>query len=842
MDIPPIDSVPRPRFAQVLSAILAVPFLTLFAPLPSCGVAQAQVSESTQILLSALVINGREVGALDLIPADDGYLVPLDRFVSLTQLELADTPDNQITLTTPLGTVTFAATEIQEINGVRYIRDSFLAERIATPLTYDPSELALIADLPWQLGARLEQLQLAPLQPEVRPTDRFLSNFRQDLFYTDREADEDLRSVTTLNGRLLGGNWRVRLDQDFEDDPDLEEAFLRWRFGQSALLVGLQDLHLHPLLDNLDFTGVQYGWSNLTPQQLRVSSDDGALYQRQINARRSFSGEGPPAGLAQLRIDGTVRAQQRIDLQGRYRFENVPLSSSRLTRIEILIFERDNFTTPVEIQEQSLNLADALLPANGVTRLAGIGESSGELVGLLQERRGLSKNFTLEATAQQTPDFLQLQTGLIWQPLPVWTLGMDVALSDEDQVAYAVSSQAEINNVRIEALSEQSPAGFRTINQPEEYDHLLDVQVTTSPRLRLGLIARSRLLDEDESRFILPTFSWRPGTGNSVIGRPDADGSYQVNGRFSLSPQALLGINISESSNLDFNYQFTERYSFGFTQEIITNDDEDSRTTAQITRSGLRRSEPTVTLGVTAERGELGLLVSGDVEVIPGILASLRYETLSRQEREGDVLALNLSTAFSVTDSGLVAGTATNPNLGTLSGRLILIDPPRRPLDLEDIQLLVLGRGGFNRRARTDSGGGFNIPNLEPDVYQLQLDPADLPFEVTPERLRVLVEVAEGAVTSFDFPLQVLYGLAGQVRDPAGEPLVNVRVQVVDPEDNIVGRGRTDAFGFYRIDGIAAGTYQVRLNPMDLPEGAVLPEQTVDLVDDFLFDQDLQLQ
>lgn len=52
----------------------------------------------------------------------------------------------------------------------------------------------------------------------------------------------------------------------------------------------------------------------------------------------------------------------------------------------------------------------------------------------------------------------------------------------------------------------------------------------------------------------------------------------------------------------------------------------------------------------------------------------------------------------------------------------------------------------------------------------------------------------------------------------------------------------TDQFGLYRIDGVPIGRYTLRIAPQNLPNSSLsLPTRTLEIRDDFLFDQDLQL-
>jgi hypothetical protein len=789
-----------------------------------------------EVLLVGLVVNQVEVGTLQLVRPEDTLLVPLEEFSRLLQLPLQVNVDNQVILNTPLGEAVFSPGDIIIRNGIRYLPAQLLAEQLVSEIAFDPAVFALVVQIPWRLGAGIEAQQSLQLVPDVRPQDRFLTTLSQDLFYTDSGSGADLQSSTTLNGRLFQGDWRLRWDQDFEQRTDLEEAFIRWHLGRSALLVGQQKIQLHPLLADIELTGIQWGTSNLSQEQLQISGEAGPLFLRQINPRRTFSGLGPPAGLAQLRLNGVLESEQRLDLEGRYQFVDIPLERNRLSEVEILLFAPDNFSTPVEIRRETVQLSSFLIPEGGRTHVLGFGQASDQAVAFLQDRRGVRPSLTLETVLQQTPDAFQLQAGAIWQPLPAWTVATDVAYSDQNLLAYNLATETRLGHWKIEANLEHVPATFRSTAQTEQWDQHLELQFQPLASLELGLVARQRLQDEENFAFIQPLITWRGGSLFSLFGRPNAEGIFLLDGRLVLGPRTQLAVSLGETSLADLSWRPTSQFQVLLSQELSADATTGaSRTTLQLTKSGIRRGSPSVSLGLNREAQNLGFQVSGTMELTPGILTALRYES-NPQTLTGNSFSLTLNSTFSVGEKGLLPGRQVGAGQGALAGRIQVGGRSTTAFNLENVQLLVDGQP----RGRSDSTGGYFIPNLEPGLYRLELDPAQLPFALVPERTQVIAEVEAGAVTTFDFAVQALYGVAGQVRDAAGDGLTGVRVLLTTTAGNIIAEGQTDRFGYYRLNQVPSGNYQITVDPSTFDSDIQLPFRAVEIVDEFLFGQDLQ--
>jgi hypothetical protein len=218
------------------------------------------------------------------------------------------------------------------------------------------------------------------------------------------------------------------------------------------------------------------------------------------------------------------------------------------------------------------------------------------------------------------------------------------------------------------------------------------------------------------------------------------------------------------------------------------------------------------TLGALHGRGHAGYLVEGSGELRPGLLlrAQLLDDPLQRTEfgGAGPVATISLVADFAVTASGLARGgyRAGRSDEGSISGR---IESGAAELDLRrlaGVGVMLDGRW----RGEVDGSGRFAIGQLADGVYELSLDSEKLPMEYRPADRARRVEVRSGAATRIDFGLELRLGFAGRALHADGTPAPALAIGVLDPAGNGVANTLTDAWGYYRIDGLPPGRYRVQ--------------------------------
>ncbi len=861
--------------------------------------------------LVGVIVDGREIDVIEiLIDADGSYLLPLEPFLAFTGTRLqAESGDRDRSLVTPLGTVELTAPDIQLRDGVTYLSQTFIEQRLASPLRFDERLFALRLDLAWQPYQTSVTLPLRPaaevLQPEFEAPVASLSTIQTDLEFFQDDDVERFNSATVLGGRLSGGWWRLRYQDDFAGGERLRDyAWLRPlnlppERGNGLLQIGHQRVQLHPLLRVVELTGVQGAWTDQPLDRFaRSQFQPVELLSRQGTPQRTFRGPGPPAGIAELWIDDRLTDRRTIGLNGMYEFFDIPLPA-RLSRVEVRVYERQNPRIPVNIIEETLNLSAYLLPAGGSVHLGG-GGHDGNLAqdaldqrdgsaaaGFYQFRQGLHDRVTFESVVQQSRENLQVLTGLVAQLSPTFTIGGAIASSiggsvggdpaqerEGDTFGYSFDLDGQIGGpttgrgadrfggVRLLVRSLYFEAGFQSEAAAEAYDHLVETNYQHSRRLSLGLVARSRRQGDSLDEFVLPTLSWRPVRRLSLRARPQVDGDYQVDLNYAISRRGQLAVSIQERTFAGLSYALGRELQLYLSAEH--GGGQVDRYAALLAWSRQGRWQPSLTAGPifvstpdtdrdgntppTADR--VGFQASLNLALLPGVLA--RFEVAQdplRPAADGSAnlrLQLNLTADLALSRGRLLPARSVSvrADRGALSGQIRVEAPPElaESLDafsLDGLTLLLNGRVA----GRSEFGGSFFIGDLEPGLYRVELDPENLPIELNPVRVSVVAQVAPAAVTRVDFSVRPEFGVAGRVTDTAGVRRRDVLIEALDSAGTVAGTARTDRFGLFRIDGLGIGTYTLRLAPANFssPPAYQLPSRRIEVRDDFLFDQDLQL-
>lgn len=803
-----------------------------------------------QEMILGVVVGSREVAVVEVYWDGEEFLLPLDRFRDFCQCDVTLSGQG-VRVLTPIGAATLGAEQLVERGGTTYLRGSVLPSRLAMPFDYDPRRMALVIDLPWS-GMPASAPPDVSLDPDVAAPDLQLAYAATSAVYT-RQGNGDSASGNALfMGRVAGGQWRARINQTQNRGPGLEEYGWTRPVGErSLLLLGHQRLDLHPLLEPLELTGLQAAWTNAPLTVFGQGRVAGELLPRQLSTRTTISGYGVPAGIAVLRVDDRRVASTVIDLGGFYEFTGVQIPTGG-RRVEVLIYDRQNPTVPVDIQEHAQRASDALLPAGAAVVQGALGDSGNPFglpltrdqgpSGFAQGRYGVSPGLTLESAVQQGANGTGLMAGGVAQ------LGRGFVLSAAGGLAggalgHQLELDGDLSRWRLRARSLSQGAGYRFLGSPAIRDHYLEVARTLGTGLELGMIGRSQSGLGPDVSFLLPSVAWRPSASLMLRARPDTLGEY----RFDLNwlPNRDWRVGLTRSGAIS-TATASRRISQALRAQAFAQVDDfgGTRQAAMLAWTGDGRYSPALSGGPLLSNGRLGVLLSAQAEVVPGVLLGLRYESssllASPVQGPSHRLSLTLSTRHAI--SGTRVLPAVSPmgtrRVGSIAGRVQAPASVDLAADaLSNMTIRLNGRGA----GRTRRGGGFYLPNLEPGVYRVEFDADTLPIELTPRARVVLVEVAAGSVTDVEFHLDVEYGIAGRVRiGTAHAP--DLRLEVVDTAGAVVATTRTDRWGLYRVDGLRVGSYTVRIAADNAPGLEIeWPARTVRLTDDFLFDQDLDL-
>ena len=813
--------------------------------------------------LVGIMINGREVGTLDIIEENNTLLIPLETLGEVSGFTVKRTK-NGIDAKTPLGVVNFAPNVLKQINGQSYVSKEILKQKLDISVELNTADLTLLTDLPWRGGRRQTQTT-AELKPEFLAPGTGLSSLRQELNITTRSGDTNLRTSTLLGGRLAGGTWRLRLNNNFEDEPNLTEYFFYQRSNQFRYQIGRQRIGLHPLVNGLELTGLQFGYSNLPTKSFNSSSGASEILPRRSRPVQTFRGQVPPASVVQLRVGGVAVAQQQVGFNGIYEFLDVRLPVGQSNEVEVLVFDRNNLRSPIDIRTERISSSDLLLPAGGNVQIGGLGfsgnlvqdslfsdndsDDDGELVGFYQLRQGLSNNLTFESSLQAVPNSFQGQAGLVWRLANPVILSASVGNSF-DKVGYSANLDVELENLEINANSQSLPRGYRTGREtsPERSNHSLELKYRFGNKLNMGFIARSRQTQNESDSYILPTFSARPFSNLSLNGRPDIYGTYLFNAFFRPSRNTRLSLNtFGDSYNTDLRYNLSRNYQLFLGSEF--GGDRDARYSLGFGHNASTLNQLSWNVGLAVRDGDVGPSAGASMQVLPGLFARLNYQAVP--SRGGSFSGLNDGRlSLSLTSDMSVAGGRFTParysgiskERGAISGKLA-VEGESKGFDLSDSIVRVYDTRNKNvGTSRTDSNGNFFLGNLREGVYVVELEPEELPIELAVSRTSLVAEVAPSGVTRVDFPVRTEYGVAGKVTDASGQPLKEVRIELVTSTGARVLSGTTDQFGLYRLDGVPVGKYTLQVSPQDeLNSNNNLPKRQVVIDNKFVYNQNLQL-
>ena len=810
------------------------------------------------VLLVGIVVNGKEVDNLEILRIPDGLLIPLDAFVALTGCTLVR-EGGAWRIQTPAGTVALTGEDVREVGGVRYLQQAFIETRLLVKLQFDQRAFALILNLPWRVELETKFAQ-KPLEPEIMAPGHTLSRMRAEAGYRSSRGTETIPTAMTLSGRLADGIWRVRYDYEVETGRESVPEYTWLRAHDNWLFqLGKQQIRMHPLLHGFDFTGGQASWTNRRLERLGSEVEGRELLARSSLPLRNFRGKAPPGGRVQLRIEGVLVRQQNVGLNGIFEFADVIIPARQVSLIEILVFDRDRFQTPIEVREYTITSSELLLPEGVVTHLAGVGsvgnlaeqaidaeEKNDEWSGFYQYRQAVTQGLTLEAMVQKPGEEVQVLAGGIARLGEQVVSALALAASESGDPGYSFDLEGRYDRWWLLARSLSMPTSLRTAKpasllDSDIEDHSIEVRFRANTRLELALLGRKRRDDRVDTEFLLPALSWRPTNSLTLRARPDNEGEYRYELYQRFNSRSRLTAIVHETAFVDFSYRLNPSLDLMLVGE--QNERDDRRFSAILHHYNSRITKPSYRVGVFVDDGEAGALVGGSMQVLPGLYGRAELRTRS-------------TSAFDFTDDGAQFTVSLVSDLSFSAGRVRPANPFNRRLthgsvagkikvvgesgishySLKDIYILVGGR----KAVKTDAWGNFFLGNMREGVYRLTIDPSGLPIELMPVKASYTVEVVAGATTGVDFLVRPQFGIAGRIRDQTGAVLAGIQVRLVTGDGEIVGEGVTDQFGLYRIDGLSPGTYRLTVPVQEgLKTLAQPPSRPVVVADDFLFGQDL---
>ena len=804
----------------------------------------AESHHQTQV--AGLILDGNDTGAsVRLLPLarGGGYAVELDQFARRIGT-LVQVQGPLLLLPTPLGTAQLQSAEAIRHDGKRYFSIAKLAAKLGARIVFDEQEFALKVDLPWNPGgsAQASVLTAAQVKPDIYAPSLSLSSWHSEAYYTRLGNSSALSSYTDLGGALGPGFWRLRYYTNPGGRNRLTDYGWILDQGNGRWLLGNDQLALDPLLPYADLTGVQYAWTNQPALVYGEAAGANQFVASQLQGGRVIRGsDGPPGGIAELRINGRAVARTAIRLDGTWAFRDVLLRGDQ--RVEVALYQRFGDGTPLRIEQVSVANSAQALPAGTIISYGGAGADGNPLDpavgthglgGFYQLRYGLDQRWTLGSTVQRA---LGQNYGIVnavggFGALGTWglTLGRNGSAG-----AWSLSGQGQTHNLSWTGYAIQRGANYFPGYLQSSYDRYATLGWNASPDLGLNLSGRDAYdpIFGQRIRFVKPGFSWRPFDSLGVSAQPDYFGNYAWNANWLPGPRDQ--VSLSRYSGVS-QEQWQHSFSDGYGSTLSATHDGYLGTRYSALLSGLWRGPRPVlwTAGMLQGRGHFGYLLDAAVEAIPGLSAHLQVQNdpliAAQPGQNGLLVQFVLVADFAVTPSGLVRGGMDSyaARQGSIAGRVSGKLPANvHWSDLAGVPLLVDGRP----HGRLDADGHYLIADLPPGVYRVQLDAEHLPIDLVPDRKAPWVQVRAGVTTTANFHISLQLGFAGRITRGT-TPLANAPIEILDARGNIVQRTDSDAWGYYRIDGLMPGTYRVRV------AGST---RVVTLTRSFLFQQNLVL-
>ncbi|RYD16146.1 MAG: carboxypeptidase regulatory-like domain-containing protein [Lysobacteraceae bacterium] len=771
-----------------------------------------------QIQLAALVVNGDERhDALAVVQRAGVTLVALDYLVRALRL-VAEPRADALVFATPLGEARVPRANTSEIQGFLFVDVATLAQAFGARMRFDRGEYALRVDLGWDpfAAAPGDAAQATPVPADIRAPRASLSRWRSEIAWRGDAHSSSWLGTTDLAGVVGPASWYLREIDDFESDRRVDLWALAGGQGHARYLVGRElSGSIGGLLPGFHLTGAQVAWSNRPRALFDAAYGDGLVASR-LDAQRTLRGKGPPGGVAELRRDGQVVARTPIALDGHYEFRDQTRTGER---IEVAVYEPGQADVPLRVDEIRPVASDRLLPEGAVLHHAGLGTSAnpldrldqgGERAGFYQWRQGVRDGLTLMAAWQDSGARPQGAAGAVASlgALGVWSATLAHAGEGNAVEVYGDGARGALF---WNGWFNHREAGFLDDEAIARADYTAEAGWRPRAGLAASLVARhSRGGEAGEVDFIKPALQWQPRADLALSLRPDYDGRYVTVARWAPLRDTTLGYaNYRDQRQFTLDQRLPDRLLLR--AQLVDEDGLGRRTGVYLNGPGSARWPFSWTLGALHGRGRAGYLLEGSGELRPGLL--LRAQVLDdplQRERfggTGRIAMLSMVADFAVTPSGLARGgyRERRGDDGGISGRIVAGDgfDARR---LAGVGVLLDGRW----RGEVDGSGRFAIGQLPDGIYSLSLDSGELPLEYQPADPVRRVEVRAGAATRVDFGLALRLGFAGRVLDAAGEPLADRALEVFDAEGRRVATARSDAWGYYRIDGLAAGPYRVR--------------------------------
>ncbi|NKB31724.1 MAG: hypothetical protein GKR91_01325 [Pseudomonadales bacterium] len=630
---------------------------------------------------------------------------------------------------------------------------------------------------------------------------------------------------------------------------------------------------------------MQYLYSNAplpTAGNVDITRANGT--RRIANGVRDISGMAAPGTVAELRVDGRVEARARVRLDGSYDFPEVELPTRGYS--EVLVFILDNRSGALlDTQDFSRRSGIELLADGQHSVFTALGQHGNVLDNrrdslgastAAQWRYGLTEDLTIELGRQQVGKQFGTEAALSMAFSSQWFASLGVAdIQDRSSVGMDIEGGNDIWRLDVSAREFNMKSEENSLNPSndlfltdytnglflddafdsfdssftQEIDEAVDAsrqwsrslsfRYQVNDNLSLGLVGKDTSTNHELHRFLLPTASWTNRRNLTISARPNSEGEYRVDSRFTASQRDTVRYAYENNSHL---LDYRRRSSTGREYYASFNSDEEmgSRLEMGLVSHFDNPRYGSLQLAMVNNEDSVGYAVEWEATFIPGMNSQLR---LSQGKRELEFsesdsklfLQWHVTFDFAVAQNRIVPADSSSAATtdAALTGELLLGgEKISSDYDIDRIELLING----NTYTAKVQAGRYYIEGLNPGLHKISIDSRYLPMELSPKvDQNFWVRLDKSAATEVPLNLEVKYSVAGRVRDEEGTNLVNERLIVLNSELQPVGEIYTDQFGLYRTDNFAPGRYHIVVSRA----GENVSSIELEITDSYMFEQNL---
>lgn len=786
-----------------------------------------------------MIVHDQEKQAVDLLKINTEYLV--DAAILLKQIQAsAQSIDQVYIISTPAGEVHIPHKETYMVAGSFWLDIRTLNRYLRLNARFNQAQYALVVQPPWNKGK--SSTPAAKLKIDVYPNQFSVNQFRLKLETQSAPNQSSQQSAELITrGSAFGGSWRVDLNQDRNQDWKPSDYYWLKRNDNTQLLVGTQTLAPSTLIPAVDMTGAHYFYSNkkIKDDAYNDISQSG-FYQRRGDAVQSFSGQGERGSLVQLHIEGRLVREDYVDLNGQFELGRVQLPSSLYNQVELIFIDPASGTV-IEERNLSRSNVDRLIEAGQLITGIAAGKSGNALdsddtehgyVAMTTVKYGLSDRTTIEAAiVDQNHDNSMASIGL------TQAIGAHLVVAGH----HAENDKSTTSQLDLDSSGENWRFSGQ-INRTKPVE--LDSKAQTHSRVfysylvneKLSLMAEGRgYSDKDRKSYLLPSIYFKPTKFTSVNIRPTSDAEYKTDFRY--EPQAGKRLRLSHvdqdySARIDWPIGETQSAYYTYRNSLDEGNNEWNNESAVGMYWRPERLQPYGFLRAQIsdnERSGIKYYLEARSKIYPGIYLDLNLTETTEGPEAGTTIFSRLTFDYAYAGKGFVASNSSSSHNinGSIIGRLAI---PQSECDIDEVSVLV-DRIPFKAPV---SNCKFQVNKLKPGVYKVSLDTDGLPIEYVPENQSYNVQIGPSAVSNVTFSVHKEYGVAGQVTDSKGIAAFS-KIDLYDDSNTLLGQHQADQFGYYRIDQLRPGKYVIKA------ENAI-ETLSIEIVNDFLFDQNIQLE